>query len=118
MNSPKLTVIVTRESIAAMLNNENPEYVKKVVGKALTAIYERQTSAEQANDATHEHNGIGFAGCDAESGSKTAKFFAKHKTLLDWQVDRWTKIGKNGFARLCKYHAQLNEVALSKMAQQ
>lgn len=108
--------IVTRESLQHMLNHSDQEYVARVVGRALVRIFERQTASEQHANDTTDSNGIGFAGCDAKSGSMTAKFFMKHHRLETWQVERWTKKGKNGFARLCKYHAQLNEIAMAKQA--
>ena len=108
----KKTAIVTRESIQAMLDDDRPEYVALVVGRALVRLFERQTEAEKASNDTNVDNGIGFAGCDARAGTLSAKYFLKHKTLQPWQVERWTKIGSTGFAHLCKYHKQLNEVAL------
>lgn len=105
---------VTRESIQAMLNNPNQDYVKAVVGRALVAIFSNQTIAEKAGNSTEEDNGIGFSGADARSGSLTAKSYLKNRTLADWQVERWTKPGKNGFARLTKYHKQLNQIAEMK----
>lgn len=108
----KAKAIVTRESIQSMLNNPNPDYVALVVGRALVRLFERQTEAEKASNDTNVDNGIGFAGCDARTGTLSAKYFLKHKTLQAWQVERWTKVEASGFAKLCKYHRQLNEVAL------
>ena len=54
-------------------------------------------------------NGNGFTGCDARSGSITAKYYLKYKTLQDWQLERWLE--KN---RICRYHRQLNEIAIAK----
>ena len=106
--------LVTRDSIQNMLDNTNQVYVMHVVGKALVALFDRQTEAEKVCNHTQEYNGIGFAGCDARSGTLTAKAYLKNKRLEDWQVNKWTKPGKNGYARLCKYHSQLNEVAEKK----
>lgn len=108
----KQTAIVTRESLRTMLLNPNRAYVEKVVGRALIRLFERQTATEQRANATDNDNGIGFAGCDAKSGSLTAKYYLKHKHLQDWQLDRWVKAEASGFPKLCKYHRQLNEVAL------
>ncbi len=58
---------------------------------------------------TREVNGIGFTGCDARSGSITAKYYLKYNTLQDWQLERWLE--KN---RICRYHRQLNEIAIAK----
>jgi len=108
--------IVTRQSLQVMLDSNDPEYVKKVVGRALVAIFNNQTESEKASDQTVEENGIGFSGADARSGTLTAKTFLKRKTLENWQVDRWTKRGKNGFSRLTKYARQLNSIAESRAA--
>ena len=59
---------------------------------------------------------MGFSGADGKSGSLTAKYFLKHGTLLDWQVERWMKPQRNGYARLCKYHRQLDQIAVAKKA--
>lgn len=106
-----MTAIVTKESLQAMLNNPNAAYVDAVIGRALMAIAARQTSVELATASTTEANNVGFAGADARSGTLTAKYYAKHKRLLDWQRAAWLKPGKSGFARIAKYHRQLNEIA-------
>lgn len=107
--------IVTRETLQAMLGNENQDYVKRVIGRALVAIFNNQTESEKTCNATNNDNGIGFTGADAHSGCLTAKYFIKHGTLADWQVERWTKLSKSGFSRLTKYHKQLNEIAIAKL---
>jgi hypothetical protein len=105
---------VTPASLQAMLNNPNREHVSKVIGRALVVLLNNQTRDEQAMNATTKSNGIGFTGADAKSGSITAKYFIKHNTLLDWQIDRWTKPSASGFSRLTKYHKQLNAAAEEK----
>jgi len=109
-----MSKIVTRESIQTMLENKDPLFVAAVVGKALVVLLNNQTRDEAASNVTNQHNGVGFTGADAYSGSLTAKSFLKNKTLLPWQVDKWTKPGKSGYARLSKYHKQLNEAAMAK----
>lgn len=106
--------IVTRDTIARMLDNPNRKYVEAVIGRALLALLDRQTADEKIANDTRVWNAVGFSGADARSGSLTAKFYAKHGCLLDWQVNKWTKKGRNGYPRLCKYHKQLNEIALEK----
>ena len=106
--------LVTRDSIKKMLNNPNPKYVQAVIGRALLALLDRQTEDEKRAADTREWNAVGFSGADARSGTLTAKFYAKHGCLLDWQVKRWTKPASNGYPRLAKYHKQLNEIALEK----
>ena len=41
--------------------------------KGLLRIYERQTASEQASQTTHDHNGVGFTGADAEILSSFAQ---------------------------------------------
>ena len=110
----KKKILVTRESIQAMLDSDNEVYVAEVIGRGLMALLQRQTDDEQVSNTTNRHNSVGFTGADAFSGSLTAKFWRKHGKLLDWQIAKWTKKGKNGYARLCKYHKQLNEIALAR----
>ena len=109
-----MKAIVTRESIQKMLENPNKDYVKAVVGRALVAIFNNQTESEKSANSTDVDNGIGFSGADARSGTLTAKSYLKNRTLADWQVERWTKPSKNGFARLTKYAKQLNAIAEAK----
>ncbi len=108
--------IVTRDTIKHMLANDNPAYVQAVIGRALLSLLDRQTEDEKVCNDTREWNAVGFSGADARSGSLTAKFYAKHGKLLDWQVEKWTKPAKNGYPRLCKYAKQLNEIALEKQS--
>ena len=105
---------VTRKTLQAMLDNNNPEYVAAVIGRALVVLFNNQTRDEKSMNTTNQDNGIGFTGADAHSGSITAKYYIKHKTLMDWQVERWTKPAASGYARLAKYHKQLNAAAEAK----
>ena len=106
--------LVTHDTIKHMLANESRAYIEAVIGRALLALLDRQTEDEKVCNDTRVWNAVGFSGADAKSGSLTAKFYAKHGKLLDWQVDKWTKKSKNGYPRLCKYAKQLNEIALEK----
>ncbi len=111
-----MTKQVTRESIEELLNDvRGHEFVQHVVGRALVAIFRLQTDSEANSNTTNEWNSVGFAQSDARSGSLTAKSYLKNKSLLDWQVAQWTRDFR-GRPRLCKYHKQLNEVAVSKAA--
>jgi hypothetical protein len=98
---------VTRESLVALLERK-PEVV---VGRALVALFRKQTDSEKVGNQAEQDNGVGFSGADARSGSITAKYYLKHGKLLDWQVEQWTKSAKNGYPRLCKYVKQLNAIA-------
>ena len=108
--------IVTHDTIKKMLANDNRAYVEAVIGRALLALLDRQTEDEKHAADTRVWNAVGFSGADAKSGTLTAKFYAKHGKLLDWQLEKWTKKAKNGYPRLCKYAKQLNEIALEKQS--
>jgi len=49
--------------------------------KGVIRIFENQTHDEQAVEATHEHNGIGFTGVDANILSSFAKQILKGRTM-------------------------------------
>lgn len=83
-----LQILVTKDSLQNMLNEANFERQQHIIGRALVAIFERQTASEQHALHTEENNGVGFAGCDAVGGSLTAKSYMRHKALLQWQVDK------------------------------
>ncbi len=110
----KKQVIVTRDSLQKMLDNADAVKRQHIVGRALIALFARQTEDEQRDNQTKLDNNVGFAGCDSKSGSLTAKSYLKHQSLQDWQVEKWLKRGANGYARICKYAGQLNEIALAK----
>ena len=103
--------LVSRESLCALLDRKPVE----TVGRALVALFKAgQTEAERSSNTTNVLNGIGFSGADARSGSITAKYFIKHGTLLEWQVEQWTKVTKNGYPKLCKYVKKINDIAERK----
>ena len=107
-------VIVTKDSLQAMLNDTNSTKVMHVVGRALLAIFNRQTKDEQSTNDTKVHNNVGFTGSDARSGSISAKYYIKNHRLEGWMVEKWLKTGKNNYSRISKYHAQLNQIAIEK----
>lgn len=108
-------MIVTKESLVKLLQDERLQ--QHVVGRALVALFDRQTRDEQATNDTRNHNTVGFSGADAKSGSLTAKFYLKHQYLEPWMVERWVRpSGKSQQPRLCKYVRQLNEIAAEKAA--
>ena len=109
-----MAAIVTRESLQHMLDAANFERQQHIVGRALVVLFNNQTTGEKAANVTDNHNNIGFTGADARTGSLTAKSYLKNKSLQDWQVAAWLRVGKSGFARICKYHNQLNEAAKMK----
>lgn len=108
-----MTAIVTKDSLNQMLVQADPAKRVHIIGRALVALFERQTAAEQSSDATHNDNGIGFASSDARTGSLTAKSYIARQNLVQWQVDQWMRQSR-GYPRICKYARQLNEIAVEK----
>ena len=53
----KKRIIVSKESLTLMLELANPEKKKHIVGRALAAIFSRQTEDEQKINITREVNG-------------------------------------------------------------
>lgn len=110
----KPAAIVTRESLNEMIQNQPQERIMHVIGRALVALLARQTASERARNDTEVHNDIGFSGADARGATLTAKYYQQRKFLMPWQIEAWTRVGKTGFPRICKYAKQLNEIALEK----
>lgn len=54
----------TREAIETLIRTND-----RAVERAMVAIWERQTADEKATETTRHHNGIGFSGWTARSGS-------------------------------------------------
>lgn len=106
--------IVTRESLQKMLEVSSPDRKAKIVGRACLALFKRQTEAEKADNDTKVTNNRGFTAQDARSGSITAKYFIKHGTLQEWQVEKWLKADRRGTPRIVKYWRQLDEEAREK----
>jgi len=109
-----MTKIVTKASLQAMLDKASPQRQEKIVGRALMALLDRQTSAEQNCQHTIEANGIGFSGCDGRSGTISAKVYKRTGHLKDWVLENWLKKKSDGYAKITKYHRQLNEVAIER----
>lgn len=103
----KTQKIITKETLQQMLLNATKPKKSQIIGRALVVLFKNQTEAEQSENTTKEFNGIGFAGCDAYSGSLTAKYYLKHNTLEDWQLEKWG-------TKILKYHRQLNDAAIIK----
>lgn len=112
----KMEKIVTKDSLIRMIETADENKLQVIIGRALVGIFNRQTQDEQRINDTRVHNLMGFVPCDAHSGSITAKYFLKHRKLLDWQVERWIKPNNKGVPRIAKYWRQLNEIANEKRA--
>lgn len=106
--------IVTKESLAKLLETSD-ERKAQIVGRALVVLFNRQVEDEKVSNDTRHLNMRGFAPCDARSGTLTAKYFLKHRSLLDWQIERWLAPTPQGYPRIAKYTRQLNEAANEKL---
>jgi hypothetical protein len=114
----KTPAIVTKQSLQQMLNDASFEKQQHIIGRAVVALFNRQTESEKNANSTEVNNNVGFTHADSRGGSMTAKSYMKRHGLQDWQVVQWTRKQKNGFARICKYHTQLNEIAIAKVQKQ
>ena len=83
---------------------------RKWLGRALLALYARQTDDEQDADSTKWHNSVGFSGFDAEILSSLARQYNERGTLSQKQ---WAICEK----RLLKYAGQLRLIAIQNMEQ-
>jgi hypothetical protein len=102
-----MAVTVTKGWLAGYMITQPRHRVSRMVGRALVALYERQTLIERCGAMTLEANGEGFDAVDAKVGSSMAKQVLAGRSLSDKQVAVWT-------VRILKYARQLNEVALEK----
>lgn len=102
-----METIVTKEWLAIQLKVD----VNKVLGRALMAIFMRQTESEKSSNHTRLINGIGFAKPDARIGSIGARQYMNGGKLQPWVIDVWLYKAKDDNPRICKYAAQLQEIA-------
>ena len=103
--------MITKEQIVALLITND-----KAVGRALIALFNRQTQGEQVSEATHNLKGEGFTPADAAMGSSMAKFYSARGYMTERQLAYWRKPNVKGVPRICKYAGQLVEVAKAKAA--
>lgn len=95
-----------RDSIRDLLATND-----RAVERAMVCIFERQTEDEQSSDDVRHHNGMGFAGWSARSGSYYAKWVMSGRRLTGKHLDKARKIAS--------YHAgQLAAVANEKAQSQ
>jgi hypothetical protein len=100
----ELTQLITRGDSVAM----------HAVGRALVHLLRRQTQEEARDNITRNLNNKGFTPADARQGSIHAKYYIKHRILMDWQKEYWLKPNRKGVPRLAKYWRQLAEEAKRK----
>lgn len=112
-----MKTLVTKETLRDMINNSvtNKDRLISIVGRALVVVFKNQSKEERQSNTTEKNNGIGFSSCDARSGSITAKYYIKHGTLLDWQIDKWINADSSGYPKIAKYYKQLNYAANAKL---
>jgi hypothetical protein len=103
--------MITKTLIVELLNTND-----KAVGRALVALYARQTESEKSAETTINLNGEGFTPADAFVGSSMAQFFAARGYLTEKQLAYWRKPNAKGTPRICKYAGQLLLVAEAKAA--
>ena len=101
--------MITKTLIVELLQSND-----KAVGRALVALYARQTESEKCTEATLNNNGEGFTPADAFIGGSMAKFFADRGYLTAKQLEYWRKPNAKGTPRICKYAGQLLLVAEAK----
>ena len=108
--------LVTKDTLRNMIIDRPHARVQHVIGRALVAIFNKQTASEKESDSTDRTNGVGFSGLDSIGGSLTAKSYITRGQLQPWQVEKWTRVMTNGYPRICKYSKQLNDIAVAKAA--
>lgn len=87
----------TRDEIKAQILADD-----RWVERAIVAIYNKQTSHEQAIGSTMVHNGVGFAHCHANLGSYYARWIKSGKMLSGHHVAKARKIALRYVGQLAK----------------
>ena len=80
------------------------------IERAVIAIFNKQTAAEQTIEATNRTNGVGFTGADAKILSSFAKQLLKNKNRH--LSEKQFAIAKK---RIAKYANQLTKIANGKI---
>ena len=99
------------------LINRGDEVAMHAIGRALVHLFRRQTEDEQQSNDTKHDNQRGFTAGDGRKGAITAKYYIKHRKLLDWQIAQWLQRDGRGLQRIGKYYRQIAEEAQKKRAQ-
>jgi hypothetical protein len=87
----------TRTEIEALINTND-----RAVERAMVAIWERQTRDEQATEATRHHNGIGFSGWTAKSGTYFANWVRSGRSLSGKHLAKARKIALHHAGQLTR----------------
>jgi len=100
----------TTEEIKALLARTDRN-ADEFIGRAVHALFLRQTEGERLNGMTVEHNGRGFNGPDATILTSFARFWKKAGFLTPKQTALARK-------KLKKYARQLAEIAEERAAEE
>ena len=87
----------TRTEIEALINTND-----RAVERAMVAIWERQTADEQETQDTRHHNGIGFSGWTAKSGTYFARWVQSGRTLSGKHLVKARKIALHHAGQLTR----------------
>jgi hypothetical protein len=87
----------TRIEIEALINTND-----RAVERAMVAIWERQTRDEQVTEATRHHNGIGFSGWTAKSGTYYANWVRSGRSLSGRHLAKARKIALHHAGQLTR----------------
>jgi hypothetical protein len=87
----------TRIEIEALINTND-----RAVERAMVAIWERQTRDEQVTEATRHHNGIGFSGWTAKSGTYFANWVRSGRSLTGRHLAKARKIALHHAGQLTR----------------
>jgi hypothetical protein len=104
INQARATGTWDRLAINALLLTND-----RAVERALALLLKRQTHTEQVAETTTEANGVGFSALDAEIFTGLGKWVAKGRKLTPKQIAICRKTNKQGFCRIAKYWAQLQQ---------
>jgi hypothetical protein len=87
----------TRTEIEALINSND-----RAVERAMVAIWARQTADEQATQDTRHHNGIGFSGWTAKSGTYFANWVRSGRSLSGKHLAKARKIALHHAGQLTR----------------
>ncbi len=88
----------------------------KAVGRAVVALWKRQTEDERQARTTKHENGRGFNQADGGPGCSDAALFAEQGWLPVTIVEFW-RAPQGNTTRIGKYAGQLLEIALERWAE-
>lgn len=88
----------TRTEIETLITTSD-----RAVERAMVAIWKRQTEDEQATETTRHHNGIGFSGWTARSGSYFAQWVQSGRTLSGKHLAKARKIALHHAGQLTDF---------------